>query len=308
MTQPQPRLIDLGQIVRVAECRMRLMLREDKIKEYEGRVRDGETPPPLDITETPDGRLILTNGEHRYEALIRAEQTQAACLVTPGTLNDAILRAAEADNDAPLNRTKEDKQFALRKLLALPEVADTWSEHKIARTLRVTRKTVKDMAEAMYPGWSDRQRNIVVQRGDSVYELRPNTNTSTRRASVNELLAPQRRLAAVQAALANETQDQEDSLLDDTGPGVDAPPPAAAAASEPTWRRDYRAERSDTPRSQADYRHTPTVVVTRAQIRVCWTLLESEQEESVILDDPQAWLRIPPAVRDVLQRVFGGTS
>lgn len=303
---PQPRLVDLGQIVRLPECRMRLLLREDKIKEYEARTRDGETPPALELTELPDGRLVLTNGEHRYEALIRAEQTQAACLVTPGSISDAIIRAAEADNDAPLNRTKDDKHLALRKILALPEVAETWSEHRIARSLRVTRKTVKDVAEEMYPGWSERQRNIVVQRGDSVYELRPNTNTSNRRASVNEVLAPQRRLAAAQAA--SDHDNLPDSLLDDVGSGEDAPPPVATQQNDPVWRRDYRAERSDSPAPRVDYRHTPTVVVTRAQIRVCWTLLESDQEESVILDDPQAWLRIPPAVRDVLQRVFGGSS
>ena len=41
---------------------------------------DGWEPPPL-LAEYQDGRLLLQDGNHRYEALVRAGETHAWTLV-----------------------------------------------------------------------------------------------------------------------------------------------------------------------------------------------------------------------------------
>ena len=53
---------------------------EDEVDEMHDRVDDGWEPPPL-LAEHQDGRLLLQDGNHRYEALERAGRPRAWVLV-----------------------------------------------------------------------------------------------------------------------------------------------------------------------------------------------------------------------------------
>jgi hypothetical protein len=53
---------------------------EHDVSEMEESVEDGWDPPPL-LAEFQDGRLLLQDGNHRYEALVRAGADHAWVLV-----------------------------------------------------------------------------------------------------------------------------------------------------------------------------------------------------------------------------------
>jgi hypothetical protein len=53
---------------------------DDDVDGMQESLDDGWAPPPL-LAEWQDGRLLLQDGNHRYEALLRAGETQAWTLV-----------------------------------------------------------------------------------------------------------------------------------------------------------------------------------------------------------------------------------
>lgn len=53
---------------------------EREVEEMRGDLDDGWEPPPL-LAEWRDGRLLLQDGNHRYEALVRAGTPEAWTLV-----------------------------------------------------------------------------------------------------------------------------------------------------------------------------------------------------------------------------------
>jgi hypothetical protein len=53
---------------------------EGDVGEMEDSIEAGWEPPPL-LAEHQDGRLLLQDGNHRYEALVRAGETEAWVLI-----------------------------------------------------------------------------------------------------------------------------------------------------------------------------------------------------------------------------------
>ncbi len=53
---------------------------EGDVEEMEESLEEGWEPPPL-LAEYQDGRLLLQDGNHRYEALVRADEEHAWVLV-----------------------------------------------------------------------------------------------------------------------------------------------------------------------------------------------------------------------------------
>ena len=53
---------------------------EDDVEEMEESLDEGWEPPPL-LAEHQAGRLLLQDGNHRYEALARANETEAWVLI-----------------------------------------------------------------------------------------------------------------------------------------------------------------------------------------------------------------------------------
>ncbi|MDQ1433434.1 MAG: hypothetical protein QOF59_250, partial [Actinomycetota bacterium] len=53
---------------------------EGDVEEMQESIGQGWEPPPL-LAEYQDGRLLLQDGNHRYEALVRAEETATWVLV-----------------------------------------------------------------------------------------------------------------------------------------------------------------------------------------------------------------------------------
>jgi hypothetical protein len=68
---------------------------EGDVEEMESSLEEGWDPPPL-IAEYQDGRLLLQDGNHRYEALTRAGQEDAWVIVMFASEDDreAFLKGA----------------------------------------------------------------------------------------------------------------------------------------------------------------------------------------------------------------------
>jgi hypothetical protein len=81
-----PILVPLEDLVRLAgpEDDALVPIEEDEwegdVGEMQESIDQGWEPPPL-LAEYQDGRLLLQDGNHRYEALVRAEETATWVLV-----------------------------------------------------------------------------------------------------------------------------------------------------------------------------------------------------------------------------------
>lgn len=81
-----PLLVPLERLVRLAgpedevECTVEPDEWEDDVGSMEESIEQGWEPPPL-IAQYRDGELLLQDGNHRYEALVRAGETHAWVLI-----------------------------------------------------------------------------------------------------------------------------------------------------------------------------------------------------------------------------------
>jgi hypothetical protein len=81
-----PLLVPVEELVRLAgpedeaTCPIEPDEWEGDVDEMEEGLEEGWEPPPL-LAQYQDGRLLLQDGNHRYEALVRAGETHAWTLV-----------------------------------------------------------------------------------------------------------------------------------------------------------------------------------------------------------------------------------
>ncbi len=114
----------------------------DVISQYAEAMRHGgvvKFPPLRVVHDTESEALLIWDGNHREEAAVQAELSEFACLVRPGTIEDAIWLALSANKEHGLRRSNKDKEKAVRcALRRRPELADK----SIAEHVGVDHKTV----------------------------------------------------------------------------------------------------------------------------------------------------------------------
>ena len=84
-----------------------------------GTDEDPDILPPLKVM-TVDKVKLLTDGFHRYNAAQRAGRTALRCVVSTGTRQDAIRKAALANAKHGLKYTRQDREQVLERLLDDP--------------------------------------------------------------------------------------------------------------------------------------------------------------------------------------------
>jgi hypothetical protein len=88
-----PQRVAVGDLVRLAgpEDEALVPIEEDEWEEdvetMEESIEQGWEPPPL-LAEFQDGRLLLQDGNHRYEAMVRAGEPEAWVLIWFDTESD----------------------------------------------------------------------------------------------------------------------------------------------------------------------------------------------------------------------------
>ena len=140
----EPKILDLPLKKIVADQRVqsRVGLNEKWVETLRERLRDDVELNGRDGKDWPvcyhDGKTYwLAKGFHRREAHAREKRATMLVEVRPGTMRDAILLSVSSNvyHGAPL--TNEDKERAVRMLLADPEWR-AWSNRKIGRLCGVS--------------------------------------------------------------------------------------------------------------------------------------------------------------------------
>jgi hypothetical protein len=153
-TVPQANIVTLRLVDIVCDhaIQPRVGLNDARACQYLRAMREGSEFPPIRVYRLQgDGRLILSDGWHRYEArrLMGADDIEAD--VRDGTMRDALRHACEANaQQGGLPFTRADQQRAIELYLK-----DEWlrglSDREIARRLRCSNATIGAHRARLYP-------------------------------------------------------------------------------------------------------------------------------------------------------------
>lgn len=120
----------------ITECiQMRVEMSKDAVVDYQDALRrEGIIMPPVKAARDKDGGIYVWDGNHTVEAARRNGEVFVLAAVEAGTRKDAVLRAAGANRDHGLRRTREDLRNALRVRLNDPTWASR-SDDWLAKTI-----------------------------------------------------------------------------------------------------------------------------------------------------------------------------
>jgi N6-adenosine-specific RNA methylase IME4 len=119
---------------------VRVRLNQEAVKDYAGRMKDADTFPPVVVFF--DGTdYWLGDGFHRLAAAKKLGLPAIAAEVRTGSKRDALLFAVRANHTHGVQRTRADKQQAVKTLLKDPEWR-LWSDRQIGCKCGVDGKTV----------------------------------------------------------------------------------------------------------------------------------------------------------------------
>ncbi len=138
----QLRVLPLNALQTDARIQMRARRDDDAIESYAQAMKDGgctKFPPLRVVHDVQQKKRWVWDGEHRKEAASQAGLSEFACLVRPGTLDDAIWLALSANKEHGVRRTNADKEKAVKAALrARPRLSNA----AIAEHVGVDEKTV----------------------------------------------------------------------------------------------------------------------------------------------------------------------
>lgn len=195
--------IEIDSVVIDAGTQMRNRICEETVQRY---VDTLENLPPVHVVSV-GRRFVLVDGFHRYYASnIRGCKTIQALVVKEGTLQDAQLVAACANQTHGLPRTNEDKRNAVRCAIKLmPEASDRAIGALVGvdgKTVAAVRKENAEPAPTPEP-LTDEDIERWNQDEDSDSEVKPKSNT-TKHVDVpadQRLAEAKRRIAGLEKAL-----------------------------------------------------------------------------------------------------------
>jgi len=133
--------LPLDQLIADPSVHARTRIRPRAIRDYAASYREGDTLPPLDVFKSPDGRMFLADGFHRYYGARAAGHAEIAVELFEGDVREATRFACGANARHGVPRTREDKCFEIAAMLCEPEFAGA-SDAEIAKTCRVSRQLV----------------------------------------------------------------------------------------------------------------------------------------------------------------------
>ena len=115
----EQRMIKLAALDR-QHTQLRVRMSPDAVSDYAASYEDkNQTMPPIVAFEDPDdGTLYLGDGFHRVESLLSIGRKKVSAEIRSGTLDDAILFAANCNKHNAVRWTNRDKLKAVKALLA----------------------------------------------------------------------------------------------------------------------------------------------------------------------------------------------
>lgn len=125
----------------------RVKMDESVISDYAEKMESGEKFPPV-VVFLDGTDHWLADGFHRVHAARAAGFKEIEAEVRMGTKRDAILWSLGANGKHGLQRTNEDKRYAVEQMLA-DEEWSVWSNAEIARRCGVSGRFVGNMRDAL---------------------------------------------------------------------------------------------------------------------------------------------------------------
>jgi hypothetical protein len=163
-------------------CQARAKIRSAVVREYARAMKEqvgqgGLRFPPI-VLFSDGERYWLADGWHRVLAARQAKLTEFPAEVRQGSQRDALLYSISANADHGLPRTNADKRKAVGLLLNDNEWKH-WNDTEIARRCRVSQAFVSKLRnELSQNGFGIDRRKV--QRGNTVYEMRPRSGSSSK--------------------------------------------------------------------------------------------------------------------------------
>jgi ParB-like chromosome segregation protein Spo0J len=200
----------------------RCKLNQEVVDEYSEVLREGGKLPAIKVYRV-GSRHYLVDGWHRYFAHKKAGLADIPVEIIDGTIRDATLYAAGANDDHGLRRTNDDKRKSVMMLLDDLEWAE-WSDREIAKTAKVSsmfvgkvRKALGLQPESVKAMVNGKETKVKVERNNDAeqyakieQEAFENEITAEMEAIVEENESLNRRLAVA----AMEATDEEKGLAE----------------------------------------------------------------------------------------------
>ncbi len=167
MNAPAIISVSLDRIRAEIQAQPRAAMQTDEVARYSEAMTSGDVFPPLVVFF--DGAVYwLADGFHRYHAARGLGLAEFDCDVRQGGLRDAVLHAVGANDAHGIQRTREDKERAVKRLLDDPEWS-AWSDREVARQCRVSPTFVGKFRPA--PSVHVDRPERKVERGGTTYAM-----------------------------------------------------------------------------------------------------------------------------------------
>jgi hypothetical protein len=131
--------LKLDDIEILDEIQSRVDFNEDTIQDYADKYELGVEMPPVKVVKTKEGKYLLADGFHRYEAVLRDTPSKKAtinAIVTTGEIADAQYISITSNTEHGLYRTNADKRKAVKMALQ-HECFKNFSDRNLADILKV---------------------------------------------------------------------------------------------------------------------------------------------------------------------------
>jgi len=147
-------LLKLQAIRTDGDTQLRAETNQETIQQYAQDMRDGDEFPPIVVFY--DGtNYWLSDGYHRYYAVMHLERDEILADIRDGSRRDALLYATEANRKHGMQLTNADKRRIVTLFLNDPEWTK-WSDREIARRCGVSHTFVHSIRSSLETVSSER--------------------------------------------------------------------------------------------------------------------------------------------------------
>lgn len=127
--------IKIADIIQDPDLQLRVQMDAYVVEDYAEKIKRGKLFPPVTVFKADDGKLLLADGWHTFEATIKSGQNEITANVRSGGKLDALKYAAGANSGHGLRRNNQDKRRGVKAILK--EFSD-WSNRQIAEVCDVS--------------------------------------------------------------------------------------------------------------------------------------------------------------------------
>lgn len=141
MTKTKKTVVPLADLTDDARFQSRTRTDTGTVDDYKESMSGGAVMPPITVALV-EGVMFIVDGWHRVQAARELEYEEIEAEVIPMTDNEAMWRAAGANQSHGLRRSNADKIRAVEMVLAIP-TTEMMSDREIARRIGVSHEFVR---------------------------------------------------------------------------------------------------------------------------------------------------------------------